>query len=504
MKKLLVIVVFSLFWCVFGFAEEYWSNVKNGPTSENNAKTKFFKDRKLDKLEGIWFLPESGTVAITKSPISDNKYLIYLINALDPKWKKYNGTIEGTIIKTNDEDKYPMFIKRWTYTMGEEYTIQYYIDISLSDSFTIYKNHKFEFDAKEASKMWPLDYRKHNKQFEVKKEKNKKNENKPQIKFLTQSEVIEKYLSGRELEPIEGVWIGAVNAKNKVMAIYKKDENFLCVPIFGFKIEEGICSFKQGSKKEYYGKYFNKDRVLTVYADSQVDNDNNINLNGISISDRIFYDRLWPEPKKASDNSSTKASSSGSAFFVTNKGHIITNHHVVEGCNDQSKIMYKDKEYSTKLIASDKNLDLALLKADLNSNNYLKFSYEPKKMQKIYAAGYPFGKYLSDDLKFTDGIISSLKGFEDNTNQIQISAAINPGNSGGPVINQGGELVGVAVSGLDKGLTEGINFAIKSEAVKTFLTANKVKPSSNFFNKELKNDKLLDILEESTVYTFCN
>ena len=50
-----------------------------------------------------------------------------------------------------------MFIKRWTYTTGEEYTIQYYIDISLSDSFTIYKNHKFEFDAKEASKMG-LDY----------------------------------------------------------------------------------------------------------------------------------------------------------------------------------------------------------------------------------------------------------------------------------------------------------------------------------------------------------
>ena len=165
--------------------------------------------------------------------------------------------------------------------------------------------------------------------------------------------------------------------------------------------------------------------------------------------------------------------------------------------------MYKDEEYSAKLIASDKNLDLALLKTDLNSNDYLKFSYEPKKMQKIYAAGYPFGKYLSDDLKFTDGIISSLKGFEDNTNQIQISAAINPGNSGGPVINQSGELVGVAVSGLDKGLTEGINFAIKSEAVKTFLTANQVNPSSNFFNKELKNDKLLDILEESTVYTFC-
>ena len=64
-----------------------------------------------------------------------------------------------------------------------------------------------------------------------------------------------------------------------------------------------------------------------------------------------------------------------------------------------------------------------------------------------------------------DGIISSLKGFEDNTNQIQISAAINPGNSGGPT-NQGGELVGVA-TGLDKGLIRN-DFAIKSEAVKTF------------------------------------
>ena len=44
---------------------------------------------------------------------------------------------------------------------------------------------------------------------------------------------------------------------------------------------------------------------------------------------------------------------------------------------------------------------------------------------------------------------------------------------------------------MDKDLTEGINFAIKSGAVKTFLTANKIKPSSSFYSRELKNDKLL-------------
>ena len=218
--------------------------------------------------------------------------------------------------------------------------------------------------------------------------------------------------------------------------------------------------------------------------------------------------RIWPEvvgsSSSQSKSGSKTVSSSGTAFFVNNKGNIVTNFHVVEECNDQSKIMYKDEEYPAKLIASDKKLDLALLKVELKNSGYLKLSYNPKKMQKIYAAGYPFGKYLSDDLKFTDGIISSLKGFDDNTNQLQISAAINPGNSGGPIINQSGELVGVAVSGLDKGATEGINFAIKSEAVKTFMTANKIKPSSSLYSRELNNDKLLSILEEATVYTFCN
>ncbi len=60
------------------------------------------------------------------------------------------------------------------------------------------------------------------------------------------------------------------------------------------------------------------------------------------------------------------------------------------------------------------------------------------------------------------------------------------------------------MSGLDKGLTEGINFAIKSESVKTFLNANKVEPSTSFFSREFKNDRILSILEKATVYTFCN
>ena len=135
--------------------------------------------------------------------------------------------------------------------------------------------------------------------------------------------------------------------------------------------------------------------------------------------------------------------------------------------------------------------------------SYFEFSKdEPKKLQKIYVAGYPLGKGLSDDLKITTGIISALKGFEDNSNEIQVDAAINPGNSGGPIVNEKGELVAIAVSGLDK--AQNINFGIKSSAAANFLKSNKVKPTKSLMSFSSSTDDLLEILEEGTVYTYCN
>ena len=208
-------------------------------------------------------------------------------------------------------------------------------------------------------------------------------------------------------------------------------------------------------------------------------------------------------PDNSAANGSS-GSSSGTAFFINNKGNLITNHHVVEGC-PVSKIIYRGKDYNTKLIAKDKTLDLALLKADIRNNSYINFSSdEAKKMQKIYVAGYPLGKGLSDDLKISSGIVSSLKGFEDNSNEIQIDAPINPGNSGGPIINEDGELIGVAVAGLAKDVTEGINFGIKATVAERFLKLNNLKVKNSFFSSSKSNDQLLNILEDSTVYTFCN
>ena len=194
---------------------------------------------------------------------------------------------------------------------------------------------------------------------------------------------------------------------------------------------------------------------------------------------------------------------SGTAFFINNIGHLLTNNHVIEGCK-LSKINYFNREYETNLISTDKTLDLALLKVDLKPKSYISFSRdELKKRQQITVAGYPLGKGLSDDLKINDGRISSLKGYENNSNEITVDVAINPGNSGGPIVNQKGQLVAIAVAGMSKDVTEGINFGIKASAAANFLKSNKINLNVGYTSFSMDDDKIVKLLEESAVYTFC-
>jgi V8-like Glu-specific endopeptidase len=193
---------------------------------------------------------------------------------------------------------------------------------------------------------------------------------------------------------------------------------------------------------------------------------------------------------------------SGTAFFINSNGNILTNNHVVKQCSSDPRIIYNKKDYTAKIIAKDGNLDLALLKSDAKPKNYLNISKDNvNKLENIYVAGYPLGKGLSDDLKFTQGIVSSIKGYQDNSNEIQIDAALNPGNSGGPIVNSAGQLVAVAVSGITK--AQNVNFGIKSKAVLDFLNTNSVKVSPGIFNFNKSNSSLQKLLEESTVYIYC-
>tara|TARA_B100000902_G_scaffold380410_1_gene415801 strand:+ start:3263 stop:4861 length:1599 start_codon:yes stop_codon:yes gene_type:complete len=221
-----------------------------------------------------------------------------------------------------------------------------------------------------------------------------------------------------------------------------------------------------------------------------------------------YAKKVWPEHTSNEDiENETKEKSgmsSGTGFFVDNEGHIITNYHVIEPCNNKVKIIYKNKEYKTKLIAKDKNLDLALIKANVKNSFCIKTFDRPiKKLQSVVAAGYPLSNHLGDDLKFTSGIISSLKGFNDDTTQIQIDAALNLGNSGGPIIDKrNGELVAVAVAiHARRDIVEGINFGIKVSQVKDFLYANGIETKQKKLKN--KNKNVSTILENSTLQILC-
>ena len=338
----------------------------------------------------------------------------------------------------------------------------------------------------------------------------------------SQQQYIDRYFSDRKLDLIEGIWaynngIKVIAKTGNVYSIFMISHNFVRTGKNVGVLQKGSNNYYYGNGESYYGRSpypcrlsFNVDSGGNYISEACTD-DREGTMN-------TSYQRIWPqnlsahnskfEKKKVADKAKDEnkvQASSGSAFFVTNKGHIVTNYHVVEGCKDKSKIIHQGNEYKVKLLAKDKYLDLALLKADLNNEKYIVLSNEsPKKLQRIIAAGYPLGKELSDDLKFTSGIISSLKGLEDDSTRIQIDAALNHGNSGGPIVDEEtGELVAVAVAGLDKKLTESINFGIKAGSVKNFLDSNQIDTILNVKKFNLGKIDLASILENATVYTYC-
>ena len=209
------------------------------------------------------------------------------------------------------------------------------------------------------------------------------------------------------------------------------------------------------------------------------------------------------KPKISPDDNKIVAASSGTGFYVSNTGHIISNHHVVEGCNTV-KLTFKGKEVSADVLAVDKMNDLAILKADITpSKVYSVATEDASLLEDIIIAGYPLGKKVSAAIKTSKGSITALAGYGDNYSEFQTDAALNQGNSGGPIMNQKGNVVGVAVANYGKNAgVESFNFGIKSSVVKAFIEANNISYSSSS-RKELSKAQLRELIINGTIYLEC-
>ena len=198
--------------------------------------------------------------------------------------------------------------------------------------------------------------------------------------------------------------------------------------------------------------------------------------------------------------------SSGTGFAVNDTGHLVTNSHVVSGCN-RIEVFYRGETYDAKILANDLVNDLALLKSPLVSTKHFGVKSDDSLLfDDIYAAGFPFGNSYSTSVKVTSRIVSALAGVGDNYSQIQIDAALQPGNSGGPVFDKSGVLVGVVVSKLSLNdvfrkfgvVPENQNFAIKANLVANLLRSNSVE-----FHDQNNFERGLQDVENATYHLSC-
>ena len=162
-----------------------------------------------------------------------------------------------------------------------------------------------------------------------------------------------------------------------------------------------------------------------------------VNISNIGVNYDFFY---RPVPSE---------SGSGTGFLINDSGTILTNYHVVENASKLIVTLADNSQWPGKLIGTDPNNDLAVLKIEAPSNQYSVLSFADSSDivvgQKVLALGNPFGLRLT----LTTGIISALGRTIEARNGrkiegvIQTDAAINPGNSGCPLLDSEGKVIGI-------------------------------------------------------------
>lgn len=182
---------------------------------------------------------------------------------------------------------------------------------------------------------------------------------------------------------------------------------------------------------------------------------------------RYFYGENDTTTRERRENSL------GSGVIVSSQGHILTNHHVIEGADEIAIALHDGRHTTAKVVGIDPDTDLAVLKIELANLPVITFGHSEQLRvgDVVLAIGNPYGVGQT----VTSGIVSALGrsslGVTTFENFIQTDAAINPGNSGGALTNAHGELIGVnTVIFTESGGSHGIGFAIPTSLAKDVLT----------------------------------
>ena len=218
-----------------------------------------------------------------------------------------------------------------------------------------------------------------------------------------------------------------------------------------------------------------------------------------------------PTPPPVSAEPPKKAGSSGSGFFVSKAGHILTNAHVVKECTTITARPDGGTPGPAQVLARDAINDLAVLKLAGPVERTLPIRASVRLGEGIAAFGFPHTDLLATTGNFTLGNVTALAGLRDDSRYLQVSAPVQSGNSGGPLVDASGNVVGVVTAKLDAiklaesqgDLSQNVNFAVKASLAASFLDANQIAFDVGLPGEKLDPADLAERAKKASVFITC-
>jgi len=327
----------------------------------------------------------------------------------------------------------------------------------------------------------------------------------PAIEIKDRSDAITKYLSSKELTPIEGVWVWDNNTYEAAI-IRNTTEYYKEYDYLGVVTDTRNSNWSRGqiklllketaSPQAYSGLYLEGEHneLGTMFLlSSQNLIEFSIPIGPYGSPERTMLVRNFPK-ESPTQRIAEAENSLGTGFFVT-QDVVATNYHVVREAK-QISVSVGETAVQADLLLKDAQNDLALLR--INSANLpttvvalkgvkclaIGNSDGARSGDPVFTIGFPLSGLLASTPSVAQGLISNSSGIDNDHRMFQISIPIQAGNSGSPLLDSNGRVIGVVTSTLNSkamlratgSLPQNVNFATKSSYLRSILS---MAPSSD-------------------------
>lgn len=237
----------------------------------------------------------------------------------------------------------------------------------------------------------------------------------------------------------------------------------------------------------FKGDWYMSDK--SINSDAYILFDGNT-LKTVVAGEESSYLKMYPTGSGSISSGNPK--SSGTGFAISSNGYILTNYHVIENAKS-IEVKGINGNFTRKLYAKvvvfDKRNDIAIIKIEdsrFTTLGTIPYTFREEVAdvgENVFVLGYPMTETMGEEVKLTNGIVSSKTGYKGDIALYQISAPVQPGNSGGPLFDKNGNLLGVINA--KHSHAENVGYAIKASYLVSLMDLLPItinQPNSNTLN----------------------